>query len=450
MTPTQREHWSRPAPPSTSAPPWQLTLLMGFLMLSLAVLRYLPGMQFTVEFWSVMMALALPVLLLRRLGRDSLPLTPTEWLILALLATIPPLGAWRAAQVFGQPPLLGLITQRGMFMMVAAFVVYEALCRGRFTMAALDRAFRALAWTNLLLCSPILIFLDPNDFSDMPNFVTDGGGFDNKFILPWTFIVFGFFLYATEGLLTRRLTPTLLSLPFFAYFAVGVGNRTFIALAVFTYVVCLLRWVPWSELAPKLTKAVGVAVVMLLVVQLVAPERLAELAAKYGDAVAVVIGGQEGDDPSANARLYQALVALPYVEENLLFGTGVISNQWGDGYKELFGYFHPSDIGLLGAVFVFGVAGTALFLVQWLLLWRTLAFVRRPRAEVPVLHYAIAAYLIYLAVSSITTGAMVFAVENAVFFLAIQEFGLRRHGTERQRAAGAPAVQTSVDARVPR
>jgi hypothetical protein len=105
-----------------------------------------------------------------------------------------------------------------------------------------------------------------------------------------------------------------------------------------------------------------------------------------------------------------------------------MSHQWNDGYMELFGYFHPSDLGLLGAVFVFGIAGTALFLVQVGLFWRTLRFIRTVRPEVPTLHYAIAAYLIYLSLSSITTGSIVFAVENSIFLLAIQEYGLARHG----------------------
>jgi hypothetical protein len=39
------------------------------------------------------------------------------------------------------------------------------------------------------------------------------------------------------------------------------------------------------------------------------------------------------------------------------FGIGKVSNHFNDGFSSIFGYFYPSDIGLLGGVLLYGIIG---------------------------------------------------------------------------------------------
>jgi O-antigen ligase len=163
----------------------------------------------------------------------------------------------------------------------------------------------------------------------------------------------------------------------------------------------------------------------MVAASMLAPEKFNSMIGKYADAFSA-IGGVDGvDDPSANARILQTAVALPLVEDNIFFGTGSVSNQWNDGYKGLFGYFHPSDLGVLGIIFVYGVFGFAIFIFQYILMWRQkilLISAIHSRRNTRFL-LAIMACLLFMLFSSITTGSFAFSTEQSLFFLAILRAG---------------------------
>jgi len=72
------------------------------------------------------------------------------------------------------------------------------------------------------------------------------------------------------------------------------------------------------------------------------------------------LNGELGEDDSANSRVFQTETIMKYWRggaERWLLGNGWMSHQYKDGYKGAFGYFYPSDTGLLGGTFVFGVIG---------------------------------------------------------------------------------------------
>ena len=90
------------------------------------------------------------------------------------------------------------------------------------------------------------------------------------------------------------------------------------------------------------------------------------MAGKFTDAFTVVLTGEPSDDASANARLVETASALPYIEKNWLLGNGDISRQWHGGYEGVLGaFFYPSDVGIIGTIYLYGLLGLLLFAIQF-------------------------------------------------------------------------------------
>jgi hypothetical protein len=48
----------------------------------------------------------------------------------------------------------------------------------------------------------------------------------------------------------------------------------------------------------------------------------------------------------------------------LFWGAGKLSQHWNEGLKSIFGYFYPTDIGIIGAIFTYGIFGVILMSFQ--------------------------------------------------------------------------------------
>jgi len=138
---------------------------------------------------------------------------------------------------------------------------------------------------------------------------------------------------------------------------------------------------------------------------------------RYSDAFTVVLAGTLTRDASANARIHETNAVLPYVRRNWLLGNGGLSNQWEDGYKNKFGYFYTSDIGLIGVVFVYGVAGAALLYLQFLFALRYAKTHEDVRYS-PFLD-ASSVFLLFLFLHSFVTGSVAFDPSPSLFFIAL-------------------------------
>jgi hypothetical protein len=397
--------------------------MMVLIIFSFSLLRYLPGMQITTDIWVVIMALILIVFIFNKLLNPRIKFTSVELYSLVILTVMPAMGAFTAYFEFGQPIVYGMLSQRSSLLIGFVFLISYLLKSGYVRIQEVSVAFTALAWINLAVCAPVIFILNPNDYSDLPNLVSDGGGVYNQFILPMTFILFGFFYYAVAGLRRKSKWLTLLSLPFLIYLVVGVSGRTLMLSILVTYILFSILLLKPAKIISGLINFLSFTIVFLLVVQIVDPDKITEITSKYSDAFLAVIRGEEGGDPSANARIIQAAIALPLILQNPIFGTGTISNQWNDGYKSLFGYFHPSDLGLLGVIFVYGIVGAIVYAYQFLLTWRLTRNLKPAELLVHDLYFAISAYLVYFNLSSVATGAYVFWFEHAMIFMAILNYG---------------------------
>ena len=68
-----------------------------------------------------------------------------------------------------------------------------------------------------------------------------------------------------------------------------------------------------------------------------------------------------------SVRGYETDIAVAGFLENPIFGKGKISPKWfTGGFHTFHGYFYPTDVGLIGTLFLFGIIGTILIYSQFI------------------------------------------------------------------------------------
>jgi hypothetical protein len=180
----------------------------------------------------------------------------------------------------------------------------------------------------------------------------------------------------------------------------------------------LYQWRPISGLLLSLSKACAAGVIVLGLAFAANPASLSSTVGRFSDAFRIMLGGSEVDDPSANVRLFETLIALPYIQKHPLLGSGEISNQWNGGVSERLGAnFYDDDIGLIGILFSRGAIGLLLFAYQYRFAMR--AARKLPEDRQSALADGAMGFLLFSAINSLTTGMFVFAPEVTLFFVAL-------------------------------
>lgn len=402
--------------PVTGAPrTYRVLFLLIALPLFFSVGRYIPITKWTLELGIV---LAIGAALFAGVGARPAPRSSFNTYIMLIAFGLPVLGAFSAYVMFGQPMLYGLATQRGCLLALFAYATGKLIANGRLSLAEFERAFVILAWINLAICAPALILLDPNNYSDLGALVSDGGGVFNEFHLPMTFIIFGAMYYVSLWVVSDRAKHGAMALPFILYVVAGNNGRILnIALIL---ALMMIAWIgsPHKRIR-NIFGAIVLAIVVILIVGILNPDKIGAMILKYQDAFAAVSGAYDVADISANARIIQTEIAWPYILTSPIIGTGAVSNEWNGGYQHMFGYFHPSDLGIIGLAFVYGIIGVALFSVQYVIYIKLVKYVvpfeRKPYGA---LLLAVTANLGFMLFSSVVTGSFILIPEQTLFFFA--------------------------------
>lgn len=395
----------------------RVVALLVALPLFFSVARYIPALK-----WSLELGILLSVgaaLLSNAGGRPATRSTFNVYIMLTAFG-LPLLGAFAAYLAFDQPMVYGLAAQRGGLLALFAYAVGNLIGNGRLTFAEFERAFIILAWLNLAICAPVLMLLDPNNYSELGSLVSDGGGVFNEFHLPMSFIIFGALYYIGMWMLSDRARYGLLAAPFILYIVAGNNGRIVnIALAV---TLLTIAWIGSPRKRVKnISAALALAIGVVLVVGIINPDKIGSMILKYQDAFAAVSGAYDVADVSANARIIQSELVWPYIYSSPIIGTGVVSNEWNGGYQQMFGYFHPSDLGMIGVLFVYGIVGVLFFSVQYLVFARIAPVVSYMADKVPynALLLALFANLLFVLFSSVVTGTFILVPEQTLFFFAM-------------------------------
>jgi hypothetical protein len=152
-----------------------------------------------------------------------------------------------------------------------------------------------------------------------------------------------------------------------------------------------------------------------------------------------VIRGEEGNDVSSNARIKEFVIALPFIQSQWLLGNGDLSDQWTGGYGGVIGYFFPSDLGLLGGVFVYGVVGV-LFLYLQIVFIRRPKIQSKPRNKADVFLVTVYTMIVLLLVQSVIRGGIVFTPAITLAFIVIAYYGSKQPQMQVIHERGAFAI----------
>jgi hypothetical protein len=394
-------------------------ILIPFFALTFRNFQFFPGMALVQEFWFALCLVFLIVVYPIWKWKVHSRFTSFELYILAMILLVPIMSAIPAWREFGQPIIYGLLSQRSSILYAGALLLIHAIRYKYFTLHDVEKSLVFLAWGTLLLYLIMKSFLDPAMFDSYGNgFVIGDGSGQRSFRLPGFFLFFGVYYYAFLGFRKKSVKYYLMASLFFVFLLGESGGRS-MTVAMFTaFIFFVFRWGRYTRLFKFIPKMLVVITLILGAAYFAKPDSFSSRAAKFEDAFTVALTGNEVEDASARSRIFQTLIAMPYVAKHPVIGNGNISYQWHDGYKGVLGaYFYPSDIGLIGVLYMFGVVGFLLFLWQY---WFAIKAARRLpiRIHTPLLD-ATKGILLYMAIHSLVTGFFVHYAEISFLFIAL-------------------------------
>lgn len=394
--------------------------LSVFFVMTFRIFQFFPGMALVQELWFVLCFIFLLTVYPFWKSRKRWSLSSFELYLLAITLLIPLLAGISAWREFGQPIVYGLLSQRNVTLFAGALLLIHGLRYQIFTLRDVEKSLLFLAWATLILYLAMKTLLDPAMFVGYGKGFVDGEGSESgaSFKLSGIFIIFGIFYYAFLGFRKKVEKYYLMAGLFFIFLLGDAGGRSLTVAMLTAFIFFAYRWSRRARLINFLPKILVVSMMLLGAAYFANPKAVSSRVEKFSDAFAVVFTGKEVQDVSANARIFETLIATPYVQKNPLLGSGNISTQWKGGYEGVLGgYFHPSDIGVVGVLYMYGVVGLLLFAWQYWFAIKTA--IRLPTQIHSPLLDATKGILLYLAINSLATGFFVHYAEISFLFIAL-------------------------------
>lgn len=395
-------------------------VLAVFLPLTFRTFQDFPGMAPIKELWQVVafMFLCFPFLFWKI--RSGWRFSTFELYILAIMSVMPMLSGIAAWREFGQPIIYGVLAQRAIILGTGALAVMYALRRNLISLDEIEQTFLILGWGTLSLYFFSELFLDPSIFAQYgEGLVTPGNIEESEFKFRTEFVVFGFMYYAFIGLRRKSLKHYAMASLFLGYIVLMQGGRSLIVSLLAAFIFFAYRWSSAPRLLLLVPKMLMAAILFVVLLYVAKPDYIVDLSSKFSDAFTVVLSGETTSDVSANARIFESALALPYILKNWLLGSGAISNQWHGGYEGVLGgYFYPADIGIVGVVYMYGLFGLLLFSIQFFFAIRFSRHIPVAIAKLPFVD-AIKGFLLYYAVHSLVTGRFAHYCEVSFVFIAL-------------------------------
>ncbi|MEL7360515.1 MAG: hypothetical protein AAFN13_00440 [Bacteroidota bacterium] len=365
-----------------------------------------------------------------RLLRHGWHLSGLDICVLLIAGVMPFYTAWRAHSVFGQPLVFGVLSERDLLQGLYAWLLLYLFWKRAIRLRDVERVVLAMCWVSLVAIY-LVGLARASGWNPEP--IIEGTdkrfGKDNFNVI---LLVFGGLYYAARYARQGRGADALAALAILGTVVFYREGRS-INLAV----LIALGWLALRTMSGtrKAKLAVVSGTLAVLVGLYVAQSAEASaffqgLVGFYGAAVGTLFG-DVGDDLSANARIYQFAVMWPYITEYALWGAGQLSHQWNGGFARLFGELHPSDLGMLGMVFVYGIVGVLIFSAQVLLAARLGREVSDRQS--PVFVVTCKYYLVFLYVVSIPTARFIFSVGTTLIILTLLYAHV--HGLDRSLGA---------------
>ncbi|HNQ12124.1 MAG TPA: hypothetical protein PKH65_08635 [Bacteroidia bacterium] len=343
------------------------------------------------------------------------PVSSLEAMLLAMFI-FPFWAAFSAYYEYGQPLFYGIATQRSFFLYLSALFVFYLLKYRVITTKDIQTSFLATAWVSMAIFIVTANFINPEQYfkTIFIGYNELKGGYIFKFVI--TLIVFAFLFYVIKYFITRKTYYLLLAAPHFYYMTFVRQDRSTILVAMITLLLFFLFEIYKKARFKYFLYTFMVIGVLFSVVALSGYTPDPVTIEKYNN-IWLTVTGQETTENSTNLRRIQTLMVWPDILRSPLFGNGELSLKWEGGFARVYGYFYPTDIGIVGEMFIYGFLGTFLINAQFIFAFWLIKRMRRDIKD--AFQQTCIYFLVICFFDSLTAGQTVFYAANSVVMIAI-------------------------------
>lgn len=357
----------------------------------------------------------------------SLPLFKIEWYILILFLFLPFYSAFLAHKNFGQPYIFGILAERSWILVLSAVLLFFLL-RIRFVeLEDFEKIFLFLAWLTFLSYLIIVTALNPQDYADSTRLFQESasrGGVRIK--LNHLFLTFGCIYYYIKFHREKNIKFLIYASTFLIYIVFIYQGRTLSLSLLSSLFIYFFFHIKRYRKIIIVYWALVFIISGVFILYIYSPQTIDRYIQLYKN-ILILFQGDKSFEGSVNIRALEASNAIKYMAKGwqyVIFGSGKLSHQWQGGFGSVFGYFAPSDIGLIGTVLVYGIFGNLLIYSQYYLGYRF--HKKMPGNNLTVFELSLIYFYIYFFIHSITTGRTVFFQAIPLIILVLIFFSSRK------------------------
>ena len=318
---------------------------------------------------------------------------------------------------YQQPFYIGILAERLKLIAVMGILIVYGLEEGWIRIERFQRVVIGTAFIFFLYLLSLYAFVPAEQFSDTA-WVIDSSSKGYRFKFNHTLVVILFFYSMGKGLIenNKKYLILIFLIPF--YFIFIYKARSLALSLILASLVFLYKRIRVSRLLVIINLTVILLLVGITAGALLFPEKMLKVAGLFSSALSVFTGG-EGTDASSISRITQTNIAWDKFLERPIFGNGFVSTQWNGGFSELYGHFHPSDIGWVGSLFLYGIIGTLILSIPYIL---GFSYSRRIKNQNDIFYTAFSYTLLQLFIHSAVAGLFVKKLGIVVFVFSVVYF----------------------------
>lgn len=397
----------------------KLILLTVFLFISFRSGLRTP-IEFITKYLEDILTIGLVLFMFFRIAFDiskKQPISRFE-LMLTGMMIIPFWSAFIAYIRFEQPLFYGLVAARNFYLYLGGALIYYLLIKKIIGITDLKKAFLASAWITLILFLIVYFTLDPAKYLDTPyiGYNELKGGYIFRFVIPLIVYAFLYYIIVFFNSGKSKFLFLLCAIPFFYMIVFVRQDRSIILILLFVLLLYFFRKVFFRSALFYTGLTIIIASLTLLFVNILEFKIPEETREKYIN-LWLTVTGKETEESSTNVRRVQVIKVWPDIEKHIFFGNGELYPKWKNGFARIYGYFYPTDIGLLGILYIFGLLGTLLIFIQYIYAARIVKSLK----DDPYDNFKNACiyFLLFVFLDSFTSGQTLFFPANSTLMIAI-------------------------------
>lgn len=342
-------------------------------------------------------------------------------LLMMMMMIFPVWSAIASAVNFGQPLIYGIGTTRNFYLFLLGPFFYYLLHKKYITLHFLKNTFLAASWFTFIVFLIIYITVNPEKYPDrfFIGFNELKGGYIFKFNIA--LLIFALFYYSIRFLTSNRLVYLLASVPFYYMMLYIRQDRSIIIMSLLVLAIFYFKRVFFKSALRYSALIILMIFIGFFVIEITDYKPSDQSVDKFYN-LWLTVTGRETDESATNIRRLEVIKAWPDIEKRFLFGNGELSPRWLDGFSRIYGYFYPSDIGIIGILYLFGITGTILLFIQFYFARSTVINVNFDNPFLVTCSY----YLLFCFFDTFTSGQSAFFPANSTVVIAVLYYAYRK------------------------